>query len=865
MATTRVFYKGKKELTMAQFEALTELDNAVDYDITDFPNGGITNAQMTTALGYSRLFGDGDVFVCSDDGTYTKGHTYKVKVTDGVKSWEDITPESTPSTGTNIQVTELPPASAENVGKIVQFITEKEEGEEPVQGHWYKCKPVVADEGRYEWVKQLVQDKDYIINTSNVYSPNLENVGRMVYQGSGRQIYWLPNIALGELAQLVSYQGNITINYTINDDYYPDGITKSQEMTWNTDMNGWMAIDASGFYSIAKQAKMFGSETLTKPLYMAVYQGEDLTITARKTTKITVTSITLANGTAITIPTGYGEAKFYNYSINAGYSSPIDFYSKFESGNLTDADIEAFRFMTVNQVDATFDINHLMVETEGGLAPLKDYLSGSPFKNSTFESTENGSSKEDTWKTTDPDTTLSMQHQNDNGQSGYSVSKNYTEMSSTLTTNGAITSTKLAVTNDTATMKSEDGAGNSKQFKMTPTEMLFSERPKVKTNGETSEDVAIKGDLQNYVPTQSELSPVALTWRFNDVVNVNRDAFTVNFTSNGINFTEIGFKMSMSSVKDTMYYSGPTKFQDVYYGQWSGDTVIYRTVTFETAPSGELLTWLQANAVPQVDPNTALTWTINNPWGSDDEMPSFGRIPINFTSNDKKFTSFVFEAGVGYTLEGEDLALWILQNWTSNGGYPPLGVSNGDDLSMYRTVTFETAPTGTLLEWLKTHAVPQGSSAKTYAQVTNENGAVSIRVFENGDADLQNLSITKDGVTINGKKPLTSIQPLYKHELVIPYSFSVTDPANGTATVNGSVMYHYLSNSGTQITSASAIDDNFMLSGGIGKNSANTVLLFDVNVTKAGSSITVEAVNASTMGYITGTVGTITDTVTQLI
>ena len=110
-----------------------------------------------------------------------------------------------------------------------------------------------------------------------------------------------------------------------------------------------------------------------------------------------------------------------------------------------------------------------------------------------------------------------------------------------------------------------------------------------------------------------------------------------------------------------------------------------------------------------------------------------------------------------------------------------------------------------------------------------------------------------------------TVQPLYKHELVIPYSFSVTEPANETATVNGSVIYHYLSNTGTQITSASAINDNFMLSGGIGKNSANTVLLLDVNVTKAGSSITVEAVNAATMGYITGTVGTITDIVTQLI
>lgn len=477
MATTRVFYKGKKELTMAQFEALTSLDDAVDYNITDFPNGGITNAQMTAALGYSRLFVDGDVFVCSDSGTYTKGHTYQVKVTNGVKSWEDITPESASPTGTDIQVTELPPASAENAGKIVQFIATTAEmiatDSEQTQGHWYKCQSVVAEEGRYEWVKQEVQDKDYIINTSSDYTSYPENVGRMVYSDPLRKLYWIPYIALGELDQLLNYTQNITINYTV--DSYGDATNKSQAMTYSAEKGYWETDTSGGFFLVCKVSSIF--ETELSNLFVAVYQGNDLTKT---TQKITVTSINLANGTSITIPAGYGEAKFYDYSINNGYSSPIDFYSKFESGNLTNADIEAFRFMAVNSVDVTFDINKLQVDTENGLKPLKDYLGGSP---------------------------------------------------------------------------------------------------------------------------------------------------------------------------------------------------------------------------------------------------------------------------------------------------------------------------------------------------------------------------------------------LYKHELVIPYSFSVGD----SETVNGSVMYHYLSNSGTQITSASEIDDNFMLSGGIGKNSANTVLLLNVNVTKAGSSITVEAVNASTMGYITGTVGTITDTVTQLI
>lgn len=359
MATTRVFYKGKKELRMAQFEALASLDDAVDYDITDFPNGGITNAQMTAALGYSRLFEDGEIYVCSDNGTYTKGHTYQVKVTSGVKSWEDIT--------------------------------------------------------------------------------------------DGIKIYAMTD--------------------TLN-----DGSIKSGTFT-EEQINNIKLADILQVYCI-------DGDPVSKYAYKGLY------------------------------PT--------------------------------------------NPAQSTIGANlYFVAATEKG---------------------------------------------------------NYV----------------LAINTDTR-------------------------------NWEVREPAS--GDLQNYVPTQSELT-------------------------------------------------------------------------------------------------------------------------------------------------------------------------NG---------------------------------AKVYSQVTNENGAVSIRVFENGDADLQNISVTKDGVTINGKKPLTSIQPLYKHELVIPYSFSVTDPANGTATVNGSVMYHYLSNSGTQITSASAIDDNFMLSGGIGKNSANTVLLFDVNVTKAGSSITVEAVSASTMGYITGTVGAISDTVMQLI
>lgn len=52
--------------------------------------------------------------------------------------------------------------------------------------------------------------------------------------------------------------------------------------------------------------------------------------------------------------------------------------------------------------------------------------------------------------------------------------------------------------------------------------------------------------------------------------------------------------------------------------------------------------------------------------------------------------------------------------------------------------------------------VPIQSEANGYySQVSNENGQFSVRVFQNGDEDLQNLIVNKDGVTVLSKKLAT--------------------------------------------------------------------------------------------------------------
>ena len=77
--------------TLAQI-ALQTLDPNALYEIKDYPVGGITNAQMASALTptYNAFFMTGDVFICVDSGTYTKGSAYKFT---GV-SWELITGNS---------------------------------------------------------------------------------------------------------------------------------------------------------------------------------------------------------------------------------------------------------------------------------------------------------------------------------------------------------------------------------------------------------------------------------------------------------------------------------------------------------------------------------------------------------------------------------------------------------------------------------------------------------------------------------------------------------------------------------------------------------------------------------------------------
>lgn len=98
---------------------------------------------------------------------------------------------------------------------------------------------------------------------------------------------------------------------------------------------------------------------------------------------------------------------------------------------------------------------------------------------------------------------------------------------------------------------------------------------------------------------------MAETWVLNATIKLPSFALSGAFTSNGTSFTgiaksydDIGWPVLVYNVASTR----PSHNSKIVYrnGSWINDA--YRTLVFDSSPTGAMLTWLQANGVKQSDP-----------------------------------------------------------------------------------------------------------------------------------------------------------------------------------------------------------------------------------------------------------------------
>ena len=97
--------------------------------------------------------------------------------------------------------------------------------------------------------------------------------------------------------------------------------------------------------------------------------------------------------------------------------------------------------------------------------------------------------------------------------------------------------------------------------------------------------------------SSSEEPSTGETWVLNSSLSfgIKSWSYNINFTSNGNSYSNFSYNFT-SPIASYLVY-GTTNVYDANNILWTSEA--YRTITFSTAPTGDLLTWLQANGTKQ--------------------------------------------------------------------------------------------------------------------------------------------------------------------------------------------------------------------------------------------------------------------------
>lgn len=119
--------------------------------------------------------------------------------------------------------------------------------------------------------------------------------------------------------------------------------------------------------------------------------------------------------------------------------------------------------------------------------------------------------------------------------------------------------------------------------------------------------------------TRTDSSTHGKTWVLKNEIGFSDGDFEANFVSNNERFTAI----SSVPVKNEIYYFNGDSRKIVFREGWVD--YAYRTLTFDEVPTGDLLTWLQANGVKQEESIT-ITITVTVGEGTNYKAVTNGKI-----------------------------------------------------------------------------------------------------------------------------------------------------------------------------------------------------------------------------------------------
>lgn len=239
---------------------------------------------------------------------------------------------------------------------------------------------------------------------------------------------------------------------------------------------------------------------------------------------------------------------------------------------------------------------------------------------------------------------------------------------------------------------------------------------------------------------------MAETWVLNATITVPPTGFSAAFTSNGMEFS------SIYVISAVMYYRG-TKNIKVYTNEvWTNSA--YRTLVFDTSPTGNLLTWLQANGVKQggSDPEPE---TPTNSCMVDGTVYGIktGQTLVNGTAQ-TIYNGRTLVAGAGYdivlssneftvTIEGRGSTktAWVVINGTTYISPTTLTVESGTMITLHTEGNSQTARQETRIT-IDGVTVVQGTTSHAASYIYTPKGDITITLSSKSGA----MSATRYGV-----------------------------------------------------------------------------------------------------------------------
>lgn len=219
--------------------------------------------------------------------------------------------------------------------------------------------------------------------------------------------------------------------------------------------------------------------------------------------------------------------------------------------------------------------------------------------------------------------------------------------------------------------------------------------------------------LIDSIPTGGGGGDTNETWVLNESLNLINLSVSINFVSDNMSFIKFEVfngQRSITRAGDINaagldYYTTSQNRVTIDPSLTSWKTNPYRKVTFATAPTGDLLTWLQSNAVKQasdtaVQPSKALTVTSNGTTTITPDAPYDAIKQVNLTVNVTSGGGETTSLTVHTDPTGIDRPLFCL--WQTSNGW--MQTSNFDSITNFtvpnviigRYVIFTRNPTDSL-------------------------------------------------------------------------------------------------------------------------------------------------------------------------